>query len=199
MALVLSGWLLFSAALSQPPNRPGKDKRPRRDPTGEPKRPDRPDQPRPPRPDGKPPGPGEDRRPEILRKYDRDRDGRLDEEERARLVEDMKRKRLSKEDIAQQLERLAVLERFDKDGDGRLNEEELAAAREALDGGKPIGDEPKKRPASKKQQETLDKYDADGDGKLSAAEKAQIQKDIKAKRDEAARQKAEEKKRKKTG
>jgi Ca2+-binding EF-hand superfamily protein len=107
---------------------------------------------------------------------------------------------LRKEDIAQQLERLAVLERFDKDGDGRLNEAELAAARDALEGGKPpAGDEPKKRPASKKQQETLEKYDADGDGKLSPAERAKIQQDLKAKRDEAARQRAEEKKRKKGG
>jgi Ca2+-binding EF-hand superfamily protein len=120
-----------------------------------------------------------------MRKYDRDRDGRIDEEERGRLVEDMKRRGLRKDDIARQLERLAVIEQFDKDGDGMLNEEELAAARDAAKGDRPAaGDGAKKRPASKKQQETLEKYDKDGDGKLNAAEKAQIQKDNKAKRDE---------------
>jgi Ca2+-binding EF-hand superfamily protein len=198
MALGLIGWLLCGDALSQPPNAGRKDKKrpPKSAPADEP-RPDRPAVPRRPRPDGKPPAGSEDRRPEIMRKYDRDRNGRIDDDEREKLVEDMKRRGLRKDDIARQLERLAIIERFDKDGDGMLNEEELAAARDAAKGDKPpVGDEPKKRPSSKKQQETLEKYDADGDGKLSAAERAKIQQDLKAKREEDARRRAEEKKRK---
>jgi Ca2+-binding EF-hand superfamily protein len=189
---VVFGLLLSTGAFSQPPTAGGKDKKrpPKTGPAEDRPPSDRPGPPRRPRSDGKPSTTGEDRRPEILRKYDRDHDGRIDEEERARLVEDMRRKGLRKEDIARQLERLAIIEQFDKDGDGVLNDEELAAARDAAKGDSPAaGEQPKKRPGSKKQQETLEKYDKDGDGKLSAAERAQIQKDNKAKRDEEKKRK----------
>jgi Ca2+-binding EF-hand superfamily protein len=121
-----------------------------------------------------------DRRPEILRRFDRNGDGRFSEEELNALVEEMKRRGLSKEEIAQQLERIK-------------RAEEAAAAKKAAGSGEGTpSDEPKKKPGTRKQKEILEKYDADGDGKLSASERAKIQQDLKAEKEDAARRKAEE-------
>lgn len=144
------------------------------------------------------PGSDSDRRPEILRRFDADGNGRLDDAEREKLVEDMKRRGLRKEEIARQMEHIALLERFDANGDGRLDEQEAAAMREALRNGAGPPDvsapDAKKRKLSPKQAEYLKKYDTDGDGKLSNAEKLAAQRETKAERDAESRRKADGKK-----
>jgi HlyD family secretion protein len=78
---------------------------------------------------------------EMLKQFDKDGDGKLDDTEREAMRTAMaarfgggpgndrtnSRPRLSQEEL---------LKRFDKDGDGKLNEDELAAMRESLGGGR---------------------------------------------------------------
>lgn len=54
---------------------------------------------------------------EVLKKYDKNGDGKLDESERQAMREDLKKDRLKK---------------YDKNGDGKLDEQERAAMREDL-------------------------------------------------------------------
>ena len=87
---------------------------------------------------------------EILKKFDKDGDGKLSEDERAAVREAMKAKMDAK--------KAEILAKFDKDGNGELSEDERAAAREA------------------KKAEILTKFDKDGDGKLNDAERAAAKK-----------------------
>ena len=88
--------------------------------------------------------------PEILEKFDKDGDGKLNEEEReaakaARGEMEANRKK-------------EMLAKFDKDGDGKLSEEEKKAAHEAM------------------KKKMLEKFDKDGDGELSEEEKSEMRK-----------------------
>ena len=85
---------------------------------------------------------GRPSREEMLKKFDKDGDGKLNEEERAALREEGQKRR--KEIIA----------KFDKDGDGKLNEDERKAAGAEMRksrGGRPAGDagKPSKRPGKR--------------------------------------------------
>lgn len=62
--------------------------------------------------------------PSVLARYDRNKDGKLDEAERAKWQADLAARREK-----HQAERNAMLERFDTNKDGRLSEEEKAAAK----------------------------------------------------------------------
>jgi hypothetical protein len=62
--------------------------------------------------------------PEILEKFDADKDGKLDEEER-------KAAKAARGDMEAKF-RQEMLEKFDVDGDGKLNDEEKAAMREGV-------------------------------------------------------------------
>ena len=53
----------------------------------------------------------------MLEKFDADKDGKLNDDEKAAMREEVKKK---------------MLEKFDKDGDGKLNEEELAELRKTM-------------------------------------------------------------------
>jgi HlyD family secretion protein len=70
---------------------------------------------------------------ELLKQFDKDGDGQLDESEREAMRAAMQSRfgqggpRMSREEM---------LKRFDKDGDGELDDEERAAMREALGGGR---------------------------------------------------------------
>ena len=97
--------------------------------------------------------------PEMMQKFDKDGDGKLNEEERAAAKEAMKGR--------EEAYRKEMLEKFDKDGDGKLSEEEHEAAKK---------ERMEKHEARKK--ELLAKYDKDGDGELSEDEKKAIQKDL---------------------
>lgn len=101
----------------------------------------------------RPKGPrNEQARAALLEKFDANKDGQLDETERAAAREAMK------EQAAER--RQEAIAKFDKDGDGTLNDEEKAAARVAV-----------KERAGAQRQDIVAKFDKDGDGKLSDDEK----------------------------
>jgi Ca2+-binding EF-hand superfamily protein len=83
--------------------------------------------------------------PELLKKFDKDGDGKLSEEERAamRAAGPVRNGELEKK----------MLEKFDTDKDGKLSDEEKAAAKAA------------------REKEMLEKFDVDKDGKLSEEER----------------------------
>jgi hypothetical protein len=66
--------------------------------------------------------------PSILKRYDRNKDGALDENERAKWESDKAAARAK-----YQKERAEMLERFDTNKDGRISEEERAAAKLAME------------------------------------------------------------------
>jgi hypothetical protein len=66
--------------------------------------------------------------PSILKRYDRNKDGVLDEKERAKWESDKAAARAK-----YQKERAEMLERFDTNQDGRISEEERAAAKLAME------------------------------------------------------------------
>ncbi|HTF57785.1 MAG TPA: EF-hand domain-containing protein [Planctomycetota bacterium] len=75
------------------------------------------------------------RREALLKKFDKNGDGKLDKQERAALREFRRAHHRDggKEGRAHKRElRRKILKRFDKDGDGKLNDQERAAAREFL-------------------------------------------------------------------
>ena len=76
----------------------------------------------------------EKRKKEVLEKYDKDGDGQLGPEERKAFMED-RRKELGGAEGGRPAigpeERQKIIEKFDKDGDGKLNDEERKAAFEA--------------------------------------------------------------------
>ncbi len=102
--------------------------------------------------EGKPDRPHRKLPPEILERFDADKDGKLNEEEReaakAAMGERMKARKAE------------MLKKFDKDGDGKLSEEEEAAMRE------------------ERKKMMLEKFDKDKDGVLSDGEKAEMRKEM---------------------
>ena len=105
----------------------------------------------------------------LLRRFDRNGDGKLDEQERAALRAFVQQRGGGRGMRAQ------LLRQFDKDGDGKLNEAERRAAREAFlkrrrgqgaDAGGGAGPRPRLDLA-----ELLKRFDEDGDGKLSPEER----------------------------
>ena len=83
----------------------------------------------------------------ILDKFDKDGDGKLDDDEQAAMHKAVAERR-----------RQEMLKKYDKDGDGKLSKEERAAM-------------PKPQPRQPSQ-EMLKKFDKDGDGKLNDEERA---------------------------
>lgn len=118
----------------------------------------------------------------LLKKYDRDGDGKLNKEERARFKADYKAHRakgskkfdgnLSEEERAQReiikasmeearaQSKADLLDRFDQNGNGKLEGNELKKLKEIQ--------------LSIRWQKLLDKHDQDGDGKLSEEEAAPL-------------------------
>ena len=85
----------------------------------------------------------------ILKKFDKDGDGKLSEEEKAEA-------RKSFGGGRQPRPPAELIKKFDKDGDGKLNEEERAALREE---------------GQKRRKEMVEKFDKDEDGKLNEEER----------------------------
>ncbi len=89
---------------------------------------------------------------ELLKKFDKDGDGKLNDAERADLKAAMEKRRGAAD--------AKMLERFDTDKDGKMSDEERKAARAAM---------------AKERKEIhtamLAKFDKDGDGKLSKDER----------------------------
>lgn len=102
---------------------------------------------------------------EIIQKYDKNGDGRLDEDEKA-AAHAMSRK----EGAGEGEGRKQMLKRFDKDGDGQLNEAERAEAKKAREMLEKNGG------GGKFREQVLKKFDKDGDGQLNDTERAEAEK-----------------------
>jgi Ca2+-binding EF-hand superfamily protein len=118
-------------------------------------------------------------RQKLLEQFDADKDGKLNEEERAKARAEFEKRRGNGKDRPAQPNAEAakkrfqgIIAKFDKDGDGRLNEEERAAAQKARQG---VGG-PNPEAAKKRFQGIIAKFDKDGDGRLNEEERAAAQK-----------------------
>ena len=102
---------------------------------------------------------------EILKRYDKNGDGKLDDSELAAAMEENREtadaNRQKKLDQLKEREK-AWLKEFDKNGDGKLDAAELAVMEQTL------------RARLEKNPRLMKKFDADGDGKLSDAEWAVV-------------------------
>ncbi len=85
--------------------------------------------------------------PAVLEEFDKDGDGKLNDEESKAAREAMQAKR--------EEARKKMIAEFDKDGDGKLNDEESKAAREAMQA---------------KRKALVEKYDANKNGRLDPEE-----------------------------
>lgn len=112
-------------------------------------------------------GRGEPGRPNaaLLKRFDKNGDGQLDETERAAAREAVGKMDARRPDGPLREE---VLRRFDKDGDGKLNDAERADFEQAREGMR------KKAGAGdgKLRERLIKQFDRDGDGKLNADEEA---------------------------
>ena len=101
---------------------------------------------------GKKPGSGEGRpsREEVMKKFDKDGDGKLSKEEKAEL-----RKQMAERGAGRKIPPF-IMQKFDKDGDGKLSQDERADARKAMEA---------------RRAEMIERFDKDGDGKLNEEER----------------------------
>lgn len=126
----------------------------------------------------RPPGKGNEQalKAEMLKRFDKDGDGKLNDQEQAAAKQAMQDRggRPGLPGAGDGKLREEAIKKFDKDGDGKLNEEERAAAKKAFEdrGGRPgqPGAEGKGR------EEVLKRFDKDGDGKLNEEERAAAKK-----------------------
>ena len=119
---------------------------------------------------------------QLMKRFDKNGDGRLDKAERRDAIEAMKGKVADLEDLKQKhIE--DIMKKFDKDGDGKLDKSEMAAF---LEEQRKMFDEQRRRMGPRRgftpPKEVLAKYDKDGDGKLSPEERRAMFKDAHEKR-----------------
>ena len=122
-------------------------------------------------------------RQELLKRFDKNGDGRLDEEER--IAARRQRAKKGKGRFAE------VLKRFDKDGDGKLNDEERAQARRAREqGNSQRAGAGRRRPEQPRlnAQNLLRRFDKDGDKKLNREELSALLQSLRRQRTDASRQ-----------
>jgi len=100
------------------------------------------------------------RQAELLKKYDKNGDGKIDEDERAAAKADMFKNGTGGPRGSALRER--IMKRFDKNGDGVLDENELATAVDAL----------------KTNPRFIQRFDKNGDGKLDETELASARQEI---------------------
>lgn len=106
-------------------------------------------------------------RAEMLKKYDKDGDGKLSDEERRAMFADRK--------AAIEKQHRELEKKFDKNGDGKLDDQERAAMR---------ADMQKRYPAAGAQinEQMIKRFDKDGDGKLSEEERQAMRETLAAER-----------------
>jgi Ca2+-binding EF-hand superfamily protein len=93
---------------------------------------------------------------DILKRFDKNGDGKLDEDEKAAAKEHNREETNGRQAKAREKLGKKVMEKFDKNGDGKLDEAERAEAAKAIE------TDPR----------LVKHFDKDGDGKLNDAEKA---------------------------
>jgi HlyD family secretion protein len=109
---------------------------------------------------------------EMMKQFDKNGDGQLDETERAAMQTAMRERFGGRGGGRPRLSQEELLKQFDKNGDGQLDETERAAMQTAMrerPGGRGGG-----RPRLS-QEELLKKFDKNGDGQLDETERAAMQ------------------------
>ena len=87
------------------------------------------------------------RKAEMLKKFDKDGDGKLSDEEKSTLRAEMQNRRGGGRDRKQWTaeQRDEMLKKFDTDGDGKLSQEERDTAREAMKASRTKGEKQQKK------------------------------------------------------
>ena len=87
------------------------------------------------------------RKAEMLKKFDKDGDGKLSDTEKTTLRAEMQNRRGGGRDRKQWTpeQRDEILKKFDKDGDGKLSQEERDTAREAMKASRTKGEKQQKK------------------------------------------------------
>ena len=121
------------------------------------------------------------RRAEMMKKFDTNKNGTLDPEEKEKLKEEMQNRRGGrnrKEWTPEQ--RAEMLKKFDKDGDGTLSDTEKATLRADMQNRR--GDTGRKQWTPELRAEMLKKFDKDGDGELNEDERKAARESMRASR-----------------
>lgn len=139
----------------------------------------------------------EDRRAKFLERFDTNKDGKIDDEERAKAREEFAKNRPEGERRRGEgrgpgqgrPSREEILKKFDTNGDGQLDEGERAKMREEFLKNRPEGarrgeGRGEGRPS---REEILKKFDTNGDGQLDEAERAKMREEFLKNRPEGAR------------
>lgn len=114
---------------------------------------------------------------EMIKRFDKDGDGKLNDAEKAAARTEMRKEgggRHDRGDPGDGRIREEILKRFDMDGDGKLNDSERAEFKKARaerrengGPGRPVGE--------RMREEIIKRFDKDGDGKLNDAERAEAE------------------------
>ena len=119
------------------------------------------------------------RKAEMLKKFDKDGDGKLSDEEKSTLRAEMQYRRGERDRKQWSPEqRDEMLKKFDKDGDGKLSDEERTTLRAEIQNRR--GGRDRKQWTPEQRDEMLKKFDTDGDGKLSQEERDTAREAMKA-------------------
>lgn len=119
-----------------------------------------------------------DRAADLLKRFDKNGDGKLDEDELAEAHEAMLQEQMARRtanaaapDAAKMRERALAM--FDKDHDGRLSDEERAEMQRQLQEFRPVGPG-----AGPNRAALLRRFDKNADGKIDDAEMAELEKTV---------------------
>ena len=127
------------------------------------------------------------RKAEMLKKFDKDGDGKLSDEEKSTLRVEIQNRRGERDRKQWSPEqRDEMLKKFDKDGDGKLSDEEKSTLRAEIQNHRRGRD--RKQWTPEQRDEMLKKFDTDGDGKLSQEERDTAREAMKASRTKGEKQ-----------
>ena len=123
-----------------------------------------------------------DRKAAALKEFDKDGDGKLNEQERNAARAAIAKRRGQNaggkgkgQPARGRINKEELLKKFDKDGDGQLNAQERTAVREYMAKMQRGQGQGKGRPS---REELLKKFDKDGDGQLNAQERQAAMKEL---------------------
>ena len=127
------------------------------------------------------------RKAEMLKKFDKNGDGKLNDEEKSTLRVEMQNRRRGKDRKQWTPEqRNEMLKKFDKDGDGELSDAEKTTLRAEIQNRR--GGRDRKQWTPEQRDEMLKKFDTDRDGKLSQEEQDTAREAMKASRTKGEKQ-----------
>ncbi len=111
-----------------------------------------------------------DFRKQLVERFDKDGDGKLNEQELAAARKEFEKRR-AQNGGGQRLNREEFLKKFDKNENGKIDPDERAAVAEFRKKQGPGQDRPRPGQGGGRLKEAIKRFDADGDGKLSEEER----------------------------